>query len=101
MTVDGKSMFGTDANGTSIGRAKVTLTPVVSSTQASSLYEFTITGLPYVTEEGDGVKKRTIVLNVAAASEPLMAWVFDTTEVPSGLTFNPAAPAAVAVAAAP
>jgi hypothetical protein len=98
--VDGRSMFGTDAAGNA-GRARVTLTPVVSSTQASALYEFTITGLPFVTEEGDGKKAREVILNVAASSEPLMAWVFDTTEVPSGISFNPATPAAVKVAATP
>jgi hypothetical protein len=98
--VDGRSMFGTAADGRA-NRASVRVTPVVSSTQASALYEFTITGLPFVTEEGNGTKEREVILNVAAASEPLMAWVFDTTEVPSGIAFNPAAPAAVSVAATP
>jgi hypothetical protein len=101
LTVDGRSMFGIDPNGSSIGRARVTVTPVVSSTQVSALYEFTITGLPFVTEEGDGVKKHDIVLNVAAFSEQLMGWVFDTTEVPSGIAFNPATPSKTVVAAAP
>jgi hypothetical protein len=100
LLVDGRSMFGLDANGNP-NRARITLVPVVSSTQVSSLYEFTITGLPFVTEEGDGAKKRKVVLNVAAASELVMGWVFDTTEVPSGIAFNPAAPSKTVVAAAP
>jgi hypothetical protein len=48
-----------------------------------------LTDLPFVTEDGDGSRKHRIVLNVAAASEPLMAWVYDTTEVDSGMVFNP------------
>lgn len=98
--VDGRSMFGVADNGNA-NRAKVTLTPVVSSSQVSALYEFTITGLPFVTEEGDGTVEREVILNVAASSEPLMGWVYDTTEVPSGIAFNPEAPAKTTVAATP
>lgn len=98
--VDGVSMFGYAADGRA-ERAAITLTPVVSSTQASSLYEFSITDLPFVLEEGDGTTPHEVILNVAASSEPVMAWVYDTTEVPSGMNFNPATLAAVKVAAIP
>jgi hypothetical protein len=100
LTVDGVSMFGYAADGRA-QRAAIQVTPVVSSTQASALYEFSITNLPFVLEEGDGTTPHEIILNVAASSEPLMGWVYDTTEVPSGMTFNPATLAAVKVAATP
>ena len=98
--VDGESMFGIASDGRA-ARAAVTLVPVVSSTQASSLYEFSIKDLPFKLEDADGTTTRQIILNVAAASEPLMGWVYDTTEVPSGMTFNPATLAPVQVAAVP
>jgi hypothetical protein len=88
LEVNGRSVFGLAEDGRA-ARAQVRLTPVVSDTQLSSLYEFAITDLPFVTEDGDGSRKHRIVLNVAAASEPLMAWVYDTTEVDSGMVFNP------------
>ena len=100
LLVDGVSMFGLDDTGRA-NRADITLEPKISSTQLSSEYQFTITNLPFALEDGDGTKEREIVLNLAAGSEPLMGWVYDTTEVPSGLTFNPATPAAVKVRATP
>ena len=98
--VDGVSMFGLASDGRA-NRASVTVDPVVSSTQASASYTFTITHLPFVTEEGDGTQAREVVLNLAASSEPLMGWVYDTTEVPSGITFNPAANKGPAIRATP
>lgn len=98
--VDGVSMFGLAADGRA-NRADVTLTPVPSSTQLSSLYEFTVTGLPFGTELGKGTTGREVILNLAAGSEPVMGWVYDTTEVDSGITFNPATFAATRVVATP
>jgi hypothetical protein len=98
--VDGVSMFGLAADGRA-NRAAVTVTPVVSSSQASSSYTFTIDRLPFATEDGDGTKTREIILNLAASSEPLMGWVYDTSEVPSGITFNPAAAKGPVIRATP
>ena len=95
--IDGESVFGTDASGNA-GRRDVVMKPVVSSTQASALYEFTITGLGLLTEDGEGTLEREIALTLATASEPAQGWVYDTTEVPSGIVFNPATPAAVTIA---
>ena len=100
LTIDGVSMFGYAADGRA-QRAAIRVTPVVSSSQASALYEFSIDNLPFVLEEGDGTTQRQVILNVAASSEPLMAWVYDTTEVPSGISFNPTTLAAVKVSATP
>ena len=95
--VDGESVFGTDASGNA-SRREVVMKPVVSSSQASALFEFTITGLGLLTEDGEGMSEREIAVTLASGSEPLQGWVYDTTEVPSGITFNPATPAAVTVA---
>ena len=105
---------------------KVTVTPVRSNSGATDLYEFTITNLGFyeegvddagnaytrsgglATEAGDGVNVHTLTLGVGldgaafstdVANYKATAWVWDTTEVPSGLTFNPAAPAGASVAA--
>lgn len=96
LVVDGESVFGYDADGRA-ARRDVRLVPVESGTKASSLYEFTITDLPFVAEAGDGTTEWWVTLNLAAASEPLMGWVYDTTEVPSGMVFNPEAPADVTI----
>ena len=95
--IDGESVFGTEASGNA-ARREIVMKPVVSSSQASALFEFTITGLGLLTEDGDGLYEREIALTLASGSEPVQGWVFDTTEVPSGIVFNPATPAAVTVA---
>lgn len=63
------------------------------------------------TENGDGAQERTITLGLglhgtalsldpaAPAGHKAGFFVWDTTEVPSGITFNPATPAAATVAA--
>jgi hypothetical protein len=105
---------------------KVTVTPVRVNSGATDLYEFTITNLGFyeegvdeagnaytrsgglATEPGDGTNVHTLSLGIGLdgvafgtdpASYKATAWVWDTTEVPAGLTFNPAAPAAATVAA--
>jgi hypothetical protein len=74
----------------------VRVTPVKSSTGASEMIRFSITGLSQFTEleEGDGTTERTFTLTLHSQyvdQNPVIGWVFDTTEVPSGITFNPAA----------
>ena len=80
----------------------VRVTPVKSSSGASEMIRFTITGLEQFTEpeEGDGATERTFNLTLHSQyvdQNPLVAWVFDTTEVPSGITFNPVATEPVAI----
>ena len=81
----------------------VRVTPVKSSTGVSEMIRFTISGLEQFTdiEEADGATQRTFTLTLHSQyvdQNPLTAWVFDTTEVPSGLTFNPAVSEAVVIA---
>jgi hypothetical protein len=48
---------------------------------------FRITGIGLMPEEGNGTTVRTYALSVRAADGHNL-WVWDTTEVPSGITFN-------------
>lgn len=105
----------------------VEVTPVTSSSGASELFEFSITNLGYATdifdeegelidvetgglalEDGDGNEQHllTIYLGLDGSGftqdvneHKVAAWVWDTTEVPSGITFNPPTLAAARVAA--
>jgi hypothetical protein len=92
VVIDGKDQTG-----------NVTVVPVRSSTGASEMVRFTIVGLERVfgTEPGDGAKTHTITLSINnrfVDANPFGAWVFDTTEVPAGITFNPATPEAATLA---
>jgi hypothetical protein len=51
--------------------------------------EFSITGLNQGTEEGDGTRSRTFRLTISSPVRSTATWVWDTTEVPAGITFNP------------
>ena len=123
--IDGVPIFPPGAQPNN-GRV-VTVTPVRSSTAASDLWEFSITNLGYAIdifdeegnlvdvetggmalEDADGVTEHNMVLYVglhgtAFGQDPnghkVGAWVWDTTEVPSGLVFNPPTLAAAKVAA--
>jgi hypothetical protein len=84
------------------GRA-VTVAPVRSSTGASELFEFTVTdvgaddGSGAAYEDGDGLDEHELTVYVGLTEYPQPgAWVWDTTQVPSGIVFNPATPASVA-----
>jgi hypothetical protein len=107
------------------GRA-FTVTPTRENLGATDKFEFTVTNIGTVKEivdgagnvvdvqtagavreDGDGVEEHTIklVLGLDAfpGNEPQTSggtfWAWDTTEVPSGITFNPASPAAAKVKA--
>ncbi|MGH2692829.1 MAG: hypothetical protein ACRDHM_10040 [Actinomycetota bacterium] len=80
------------------GGKNVTVTPVRSSTGASEMIKFTITNLNLMNEANDIEHDVLMTLNggvfVANAQvfpvyDSQNIWVYDTTEVPSGLTFNP------------
>lgn len=55
---------------------------------------FTIDGLKnyYATELGNGTTVRTVTLTIDAPRESPSFWVWGTTEVPAGVTFNPLTP---------
>jgi hypothetical protein len=70
----------------------VTLTPTTSSSGASQSAFVTLEGIGLAKEPGDGAKVRQVQVNLASYNETQSAWVFDATEVPAGIVFNPAAP---------
>jgi hypothetical protein len=90
LAIDGQPMLGTAGK-------NVTVTPVRSTTGASEMIKFTIKGLNLMNEANDIEHDVLMTLNggafVASALFPVhdsqSIWVYDTTEVPSGLTFNP------------
>ena len=91
LAIDGEPMLG--ANG-----KNVTVTPVRSSSGTSEMIKFTITGLNLMNEAND--MEHDVLLTLAGGvfvasaqvfpvHDSQSGWVYDTTEVPSGLTFNP------------
>lgn len=70
---------------------------VRSATQASTMLRFTITGIDRAEEDGDGETERTIKLQVGGTAGWNGVIVQGTTEVPSGITFNPAEPEATTI----
>jgi hypothetical protein len=98
---------------------KVTATPAVvrvkaepSATKLSEKVVFTLTGFPVfddknrdrIPDEGPGTTQRAITIKVRHGfidANPLGAFVYDTTEVPSGVTFNPTADQGVVAEVAP
>ena len=79
VTVDGIEVFNGD----------IALQPVASETGASTMSKFSLRRLKFATEDGDGTTERTIRVTIDSYNEQQSAWVWDTTEVPSGITFNP------------
>ncbi|MDQ3991613.1 MAG: hypothetical protein M3245_04805 [Actinomycetota bacterium] len=124
-TIDGIPLFPEGAQ-PNHGRT-VTVTPTSANSGATELYEFTITNIGYADEvldengnvvrvdaggaafeDGDGSFEHELVLFIGLhgtafgqdpAGHKAAAWAWDTTEVPSGMVFNPAAPAAAEVQA--
>lgn len=83
-----------------LSEAQVTPITVRSSSQASKKMTFSIDNLQYLTEEGDGSTVREITLTVANyLNGDNGPWVWDTTEVPAGIDFNPSELAAARIRA--
>lgn len=110
LTIDGQSVFGTEDSGSSVvtgavpSRVSVPVTLVPSSTGASALAEFTVTGLGFIEpEDPSGAPtepvEHSLLLTVEGPSDVVSGWVMDTTETPSGILFNPAKAAAATVKA--
>lgn len=110
LSVDGTSMFGmvTPAEGPTDlvfgapvpvpAPGSVNVQPFSGNLGVTNSVEFTVTGLRFLEEDGAGALEREILLTINSRSEHASMWVLDTTEVPSGITFNPptAAPAKLA-----
>lgn len=105
----------------------VTVTPVERNTGATDYYEFSITNIGYAIdifdeegqlvdietggaalEDGNGTQEHVFTLYLGlhgtafgqdANGHKVNAWVWDTTEVPSGITFNPTTLSSAKVAA--
>ena len=76
---------------------QISVAPVPSSTRLSEKLSFTLSGIDLLTEDGDGTTQRTFRLIIRSVGEEQSAWVWDTTEVPAGLTFNPDTPESLVV----
>lgn len=91
LTVDGETILDPDES--------LVVQSVRSSTQISTMLRFTITDIDLLTEEGDGEQERTIKFELGGTVGWQGIVVQGTTEVPSGLTFNPEAPEAATIKA--
>lgn len=91
--------------------AVVRATPTPSATRASEKVVFTLTGFDVVDDldedgapdAGPGATEHQVTIKVRNGfidQNPVGAFVYDTTEVPSGVTFNPATREAVVAAVA-
>jgi hypothetical protein len=87
--VDGEPLFE------ELGK-EVAFTPVRSATGASEMIRFSISNIGFLSET-DNVEHQVSLLMHGGATQnrgptltdTLSGWVWDTTEVPSGITFNP------------
>jgi hypothetical protein len=70
-----------------------------SSTGASIEYVFSITDIGLITQAGPGTTTRHVMIGIRSFADYQGTWVWDTTEVPSGVTFNPETPAEHTMAA--
>lgn len=86
LIVDGVSQFG----GTAAAPATKTITvqPQLTNADVTSYVEFSIVNLPFGTEDGVGAQNRQFTLSLLNETTDVQ-WVYDTTEVPSGILFNP------------
>lgn len=90
--IDGSSIGGTEPSAPGI---QVNIVPTAINSGATYKFVFTITGLAFPGEYHD------VRINIDAwYTDASWIWTWGASEVPAGLTFNPAAPAAVSVAAA-
>lgn len=93
-----------------VGGKEVSVVPVRSSSGASEMVRFTVTGLNLLTELDN--MDHHVLMTISGGKftangqafpihDTASGWVYDSTEVPAGITFNPATPEAVTVAADP
>ena len=99
--VDGTPLFG------ELGK-EVTLTPVRSATGLSEKVTIAITDIGYVAESDNSEHEIALEMHGGATlnrgptvTDTVSGWVWDTTEVPSGMTFNPTTLDPFVISAAP
>lgn len=85
------------------GRVRVDNVPIqvpLAPTDAARPVEFTVTGLNLLSEaDATAVHTVDLVMKTPLYSGTDLTWLFDATEVPSGITFNPAEAAAISLKA--
>lgn len=109
LTIDGDSPFGTESGESAAGPytaptfVPVMVTPVVSDTGATVSYQFTVTGLDEVlgTADDEGVSDQfyEVKFSINSPLDGVHAFVWGATEIPAGVTINPAEPVGTLVAA--
>ena len=99
--VDGVPMFE------ELGR-EVAFTPVRSSSGLSEMVKFSVNNIGFVAEDQNVEHEVTLLMHGGTTqnrgptlTDTVNGWVWDTTEVPSGITFNPPALEAQVLTAAP
>lgn len=123
--IDGEPIFPGGTPDTGYTGRTLTVTPEEDNSGATHLFEFSITNIGYAndvfdaegrlidvetggiaTEDGNGTQEHSLKLLIGADSflgeDPPTGWdfwVWDTSEVPSGITFNPSSLATAKVAA--
>ena len=98
--VDGMSLFGNSSTTNAAGTIsteptarKLSIKPVATgATGAAALYEATVAGIDLLDLPNN--IEHEVVFNITT-TEPMNFWAWGNTEAPSGITFNPTAPAAV------
>jgi hypothetical protein len=96
-TLPNRITLDVQVDGVSEFSGPVNFTPTTSSTGASQSAFVTLDKIGLAKEPGNGVKQREVRVYVASFNETQSAWVFDATEVPAGIEFNPAATKGVVV----
>jgi hypothetical protein len=89
---------GEDLTPGPIGSGKfVSVTPVRSATGATELFKFSITNIGFTSPAEAGEHEIQLLINGGtrrttgpSVNDGANVWVYDATEVPSGITFNPA-----------
>lgn len=67
----------------------ITAPRTATSTGAADKVVFSLRGIGLATEEGVGTAVHQVRITIGEYNETQSAWVWDTTEVPAGVTFNP------------
>lgn len=88
---EGEIAVKIDGEAITLNDSHFTAPVVESSSGASESFKLSIQNLGFMIEEGDGTTVRTIEVRIDHwYSDTEGIWVWDTTEVPSGITFNAA-----------
>lgn len=89
-------------DGLDVAAGEVHLVPIPSSTGLSRLLQFSVRGIGLTGEDQAGKHDVKVTLNASSYLDgDQLAWVVDATEVPTGVTYSPAALADVVLEVPP